>query len=52
MLDVDKDCEAPDMPGVCPSFVSSPSKFGVNDTRKTNLTLNQGTKCTMTIDAT
>ena len=52
MLDINNDCEAPPMAGVCPNFVSSPSKYGVNDTRKTNLTLNQGTQCTMTIDAT
>ncbi|MFN9900793.1 MAG: hypothetical protein ACK55Z_18830, partial [bacterium] len=40
MLDVNTDCEAPIMTGACPNFVSDPSKYGVNDTRKTNLTLN------------
>ena len=52
MLDIDDDCEAPVMPGACPNFVSDPSKYGKNYTFKTNLTLNQGTQCSITVDAT
>ena len=52
MIDIDADCEAPEKKYTCPSFVSDRSKYGVNTTVKTNLTLGAGSQCTMTIDAT
>ena len=52
MIDVDADCESSEKKYTCPSFVSDPSKYGVNETVKTNLTLGAGSQCTMTIDAT
>jgi len=51
MIDVDKDCEAPEVKAACPDFKSSPENYGKNDTRKNGLILYEGTKCTMTIDA-
>ena len=52
MIDIDADCESFEKKYVCPTFVSDETKFGENTTVKTNLTLQAGTQCTMTIDAT
>ena len=51
MIDVTNDCEAIQIKEVCPDFVSSPSMYGKNDTRKNGLILPEGAMCTMTIDA-
>ena len=52
MVDIAKDCEAPEVKQACPNFKSSKAMFGKNDTRKNGLILYEGTKCTMVIDAT
>ena len=52
MVDIDKDCEAPEAKNTCPNFVSTPAEYGKNTTKKNNLILYEGNKCTMTIDAT
>ena len=52
MVDIDRDCNATTQKFVCPSYVATPAKVGVNTTIKENTTLPAGGKCTMTIDAT
>ena len=40
------------MIGACPTFKSSPNLYGKNVSMSRGLLLNEGTKCTITIDAT